>query len=290
MANRAFKTQATALVLALAAHGAHAEIAITSMSQTASATASAQHSWRANTQSLNCCADFSIKGPAPTINKDASAPGVIGNLDQQASAHAEFEGIVADSHTQAHMSLMDGGVQMSSGGTVRHVFPAGVDLGPKSLSSTTDLDMEVDALYGNRRADSVVSQKTGFKLDQDTQIRVDWSYFDTDPTPRESRSAAAQQGYANVILSDANDHWSLNKVMQTEQGSFAIINLAAGDYTLSFTSFGGVTQATAGEKSLTWQALASIRAVPEASTWAMMGLGLAALSLVARRRSAAAQA
>jgi PEP-CTERM motif len=287
MASHAFKTPAAALVLALAAHGAHAEMAITSMGQTASATASAQHSWRANTQSLNCCADFSIKGPAPTINKDASAPGVIGNLDQQASAHAEFEGIVADSHTQAHMSLMDDGVQMSSGGTVRHVFPAGVDLGPKSLSSTTDLDMEVDAIYGNRRADSVVSQKIGFKLDQDTQIRVDWSYFDSDPTPRSNRSFAAQQGYANVILSDANDHWSLNKVMQTEQGSFAILNLAAGDYTLSFTSFGGVTQATAGEKSLTWQALASIRAVPEASTWAMMGLGLAALSLAARRRTGA---
>jgi hypothetical protein len=137
---------------------------------------------------------------------------------------------------------------------------------------------------------SSVGQKTGFSLDQGTQIRLDWSYADNDPTPLGSRSFSAQQGFASVAIYDASQNLVLSRVMQTEKNAFALVDLAAGAYTLSFTSFGAVTQATAGDKALAWQASASIRAVPEASTWALMGLGLAAVATVARRRSVSARA
>jgi len=287
MANHAFKTQAAALVLAVAAHGAHAGLTVTSMGQTASATASAQHSYTTVTPGPTCCASTNMVGP---IDKqtDASPVGALGPLDQQTSARAAAEGIIVEAQSKGHMELLQNGVSMSSSGSLRDVFPTSVDVGrggsantPSSPSNDAQL-FAFSAANNTRSAMSGVGQTVGFNLSQTTQLQIDWDYSDAV-----SSYFTAPQG---ISIYDANQKLVFSRIQATGKTPSSLIELAAGDYKFLFNAFNGVTQASTGEAKLDWYASASIRAVPEASTSAMMALGMAALGLMARRRSNAAHA
>lgn len=285
MPNHALKNQAAALALALAAHSAHAGLTITSMGQTASATASAEHSYTPSPGWV----ESRLVGPVDK-KTDTSPTGALGTLTQQASAHAEGEGIIADANAQGRMDLVDNGITMSSSGSVRHVFPASVDVGPgagAAIPTTTPSNdgklSNFDAAGGTKRAMSSVVQNVSFHLSEGTQVQVDWSYTGTDPNFSYSKP----------------DYWLLDaartqvfggRSLNSQSNPSALYDLPAGDYIFWVNDFTGVSRYTPGESTLSWQATASIRAVPEVSTLAMMGLGLAALSVVARRHGAAAQA
>ena len=279
--------RASALMLALVAQGAHAGLTVTSMSQTASATASAQHSYTTVTPGPTCCASTTMVGP---IDKqtDASPVGALGTLDQQTSARAAAEGIVVEAQSKGHMELLQNGVSMSSSGSLRDVFPTSVDVGRGGSASTPSSPSNDAQLYAfsvannTRSAMSSVGQTVGFKLDQSTQLQIDWDYSDAV-----SSYFTAPQG---ISIYDANQKLVFSRIQATGKTPSSLIELAAGDYKLLFNAFNGVTKYTTGEAKLDWYASASIRAVPEASTWALMGLGLAAVTTVARRRGHAANA
>jgi hypothetical protein len=278
---------ASALMLALLAQGAHAGLTVTSMSQTASATASAQHSYTTVTPGPSCCASTNMVGP---IDKqtDASPAGALGLLDQQTSARAAAEGIIVEAQSKGHMELLQNGVSMSSSGSLRDVFPTSVDVGrggsantPSSPSNDAQL-FAFSAANNTRSAMSGVGQTVGFNLSQTTQLQIDWDYSDAV-----SSYFTAPQG---ISIYDANQKLVFSRIQATGKTPSSLIELAAGDYKFLFNAFNGVTQASTGEAKLDWYASASIRAVPEASTSAMMALGMAALGLMARRRSNAAHA
>jgi hypothetical protein len=284
MANRALRAQATTLVLALAAHSAHAGLTITSMSQTASATASAQHSYTTVTPGPTCCASTNMVGP---IDKqtDTSPAGALGTLDQQTSARAAAEGIAVEAQSKGHMELLQNGVSMSSSGSLRDVFPTYVDVGrggsassPSSPSNDAEL-LHFSAYTNTRSAMSSVGQTVGFNLSESTQLQIDWDY-----SKDVSSYYTAAQGFA---IYDANQKLVFSNIQVSGGRPSSLIELAAGDYKLWFNAYNGVTQATTGEAKLDWYATASISAVPESTTWAMMALGMAAVGLVARRRTAA---
>jgi hypothetical protein len=288
MANHALKAQATALVLALAAHSAHAGLTVTSMSQTASATASAQHSYTVVTPGPTCCDRSWLVGPVDE-QTDNSPTGVLGTLNQKTSARAEAEGMIAEAQSQGRMELLNDGVTMTSSGSVRHVFPNAVDVGPGAgaavPSTTPSNDGKLQAImYGNytRNVISRVGQNVGFNLSESTQIQIDWDY---------SKDVASYYSAAQgIAIYDASKKLVFSSIQASGYRPSSLVELAAGDYQFGFLAYNGVTQSFTGEAKLDWYASASIRAVPEASTWSMMGLGLAAMGWVARRRSAAVHA
>jgi hypothetical protein len=287
MANHALKAQATALVLALAAHSAHAGLTVTSMSQTASAKASAQHSYTTVTPGPTCCASTQMVGPIDQ-QSDTSPAGALGTLTQQTSAGAEAEGIIAESQSRGRMELLDNGVVMSSSGSVRHMFPTAVDVGrggsansPSSPSNDAQL-FAFSVANNTRSAVSSVGQKVDFSLSEKTQLQIDWDY---------SKDVASYYSAAQgIAIYDTNQQLVFSNIQAYGYQPSSLIELAAGDYKLWFNAYNGVTQSFTGEAKLDWYASASIRAVPEASTWAMMGLGLAAMGWVACRRGTTVQA
>jgi len=287
MAQHTHALRASALMLALIAQGAHAGLTVTSMSQTASATASAQHSYTTVTPGPTCCASTQMVGPIDQ-QSDTSPAGALGTLTQQTSARAEAEGIIAESQSRGRMELLENGVVMSSSGSVRHVFPTAVDVGrggsantPSSPSNDAQL-FAFSVANNTRSAMSSVGQTVGFNLGQTTQLQIDWDYSDAV-----SSYYTAPQG---IAIYDSNQKLVFSRIQATGKAPSSLIELAAGDYKFLFNAFNGVTQASTGEAKLDWYASASIRAVPETSTWAMMGLGLAAVATVARRRRVSARA
>jgi len=281
MAQPTHTLRASALVLALIAQGAHAGLTVTSMSQTASATAAAQYYFQSHSQSPTCCADTVAVGPRPLTNVATSPTGQIGTLDQSISARQEFAGVIAESQSQGHMALLDDGLLMTSNGSVRHVFPTGLDEG-----FSTNYLLESKSAGGEDSAMASVVQTAGFRLDQDTQVLVDWSYKAKSPTAYGFGILGAAQGF---YISKGNQTYIMRSNLAGTSSSL-MLDLTAGDYTIEFTTLAGATIGTPGAVASDWQNIASIRAVPEASTWAMMGLGLAAMGWVARRRRTTAQA
>jgi PEP-CTERM motif len=281
MAQHTHALRASALMLALIAQGAHAGLTVTSMSQTASATAAARYYFQSHSQSQNCCADTVAVGPSPLTKVATSPTGQIGTLDQSTSARQEFAGVIAESQSQGHMTLLDDGLLMTSNGSVRHVFPTGLDKG-----FSTNYTLESKSAGGEDSAMASVIQTAGFRLDQDTQVLVDWSYKAQSPNAYGFGILGAAQGFTITNTQGFG-------VMRTNlagTSSSLLLDLTAGDYVFQFTTPVGATIGTPGVRTTDWQNIASIRAVPEASTWAMMGLGLTAMGWVARRRSTAAQA
>jgi hypothetical protein len=287
MANHALKAQATALVLALAAHSAHAGLTVTSMSQTASATAAAQHSYTVVSPGPTCCGTSRLVGPVDE-KKDTSPVGALGTLNQQVSARAEGEGMIAEAQSQGRMELVTNGITMSSSGSVRHVFPDAVDVGPGAGWAIPTTKPSSDGklgeiMFGNntRNAISRVQQNVAFNLSENTQVQIDWDHS--------KEGASYFSDFQGFNILDANQMTVLSDFAGFRNGPSYLIELAAGNYTFQLLAFNGVTQNITGEAKLDWYSSASIRAVPEASTWAMMGLGLAAMGWVARRRRTTAQ-
>ena len=125
-------------------------------------------------------------------------------------------------------------------------------------------------------------QNVGSSLSENTQLQVDWGYSEGVA----SLYTAAQ----GIDIRDANGKLVFLSIQAVGYRPSSLIELAAGDYQFGIGTYNGVTRYFTGETKLDWSATASIRAVPETSSWAMMGLGLAGVAMVARRRSAAAQA
>jgi PEP-CTERM motif len=288
MAQHTHALRASALMLALIAQGAHAGLTVTSMSQTASATAAAQHSYTVVSPGPTCCGSSWLVGPVDE-KKDTSPVGALGTLNQQVSARAEGEGMIAEAQSQGRMELVANGITMSSSGSVRHVFPDAVDVGPGAgwaiPKTTPSSDGKLgEFMFGNntRNAVSRVQQNVAFNLSENTQVQIEWN--------RSKEGASYFSDFQGFNIVDANKMTVLSDFAVFRNGPSYLIELAAGNYTFQLFAYDGVTQNITGEAKLDWYSSASIRAVPEASTWAMMGLGLAGMGWVARRRSSSTAA
>jgi hypothetical protein len=278
------------LALACAATASHAGLSVTSMDQTVSAQAAAQHTYSRLVYPDVCyyppCAPERLETSALMGNTDAhsdtgSATDLSAPLDQHTSAHASYNGIVADSTSVANMAQQNDGLTLTSSGSIYHLFPTSVDTGVSYNGEANGWDVGLgQATAFNPNIISTSLQSATLHIDQTTQILLDWQIQPADM--KLVGYPMYSLGKLGLSITDSS-----GQMVASSNGAgtgSGAVTLDAGDYALTMVTGLGQNLSRAGELNLSWSASASVRAVPEASTFSYLAMGLMGIAALARRR------
>jgi hypothetical protein len=199
-----------------------------------------------------------------------SAPGDMGPLVQTTSAQSSYKNISARANIESTTTLGQDAISVNAQGSATHTGPNySNQMGGPVVSSYQS---------GGPYARSVTSDSVTFQLDQPTQVEVSWAF--------------KRNGAPSLIQFTSVSLWSANAFNLTSEDSTVgriaeysgIHSLAAGVYHFNVTAGHGVTSFNGITESADWSVSAMVRAVPEASTWSYMLLGLLGTGWAARRQ------
>lgn len=245
----------------------HRTVAFIALSLGLSATAQAQFNYLNQQGTVSSQAHAELTQPNPPdkfgmsygyyttgthdIQERVSAPGDLGPLNMNITASASFQGVSVTSTASLQSSLLPDEIRVNTSEQLQAINYVGANSNQ----------------VNSARANISVS----FRLSSATDVLVEQTMSLDNGASLLSGNGWSLTGPAGVIRSGKD-------VIGSE-----ILSLAAGDYTM--TAIGAVGRFSDGP--FTTASLTSsivVRAVPEASTWAMMGLGLVGMALGARRR------